>query len=233
MNQENNEKLKDYLLKVLRNEIFIADESYFILQTIIDYWKQISVDGYNLFFKSTYSAYFIRFSLAITKLFDKPSKKYETVSIPAVLQFINDKFINCPIQQRPKINKQFSLLGYDYNYLNNLSDNDMNKIMIDHFKKNLPSTDYTGNVYLSRTLETLKMYRDKHYTHNEYIEPTDFPKITFEESLNLLLYAKQFVSIFSIAYFSFFDTADGIEYFFTNDAKMTNASFKRVLKKLD
>lgn len=231
MTIENKEKLEKYLLKILRNEIIIADESYFILKTINDYWNQISVDGYNLFFKSTYSAYFIRFSLAITKLFDKPSKKYETVSIPYVIQFLYENFMDSTIQERPNLNKQFSLLGYDYTYLNRLSDCDINKIMIEHFQKYLPSDDYTGDVYLSRILETIKLYRDKHYSHSENVDIENMPKTTFEDSLNLLLFAKQFVSIFSLAYLNMFHSYDGIEYVFTNDAKMTNTSFKRILRK--
>lgn len=232
MREENKKKLEDYLLRFLRNDIFIADESYFILQTINEYWKQISIDGYDLFFKSTYSAYFVRFSLALTKLFDKPSKKYETISIPFVINFIEENFINSTIQERFNLNRQFSLLGYDYSHIDSLSDNEMNLKMIEHFKNNLPSIDYNGDGRLSRTLEIVKTYRDKHYTHNEYLDLTKLPKTTFEETLELLLYAKQFISIFSLAYLNMILSLNGKDFAFTSDARMTNTSFKRILEKL-
>ena len=103
--------------------------------------------------------------------------------------------------------------------------------MIEHFKQNLPSIDYTGNIRLSHTLEIIKTYRDKHYTHNEHLDLTQLPKATFEESLELLLYAKQFISIFSLAYLNIFHSHDGKDFVFTSDAKMTKNSFKRILEK--
>ncbi|MGA7836697.1 MAG: hypothetical protein WB996_01920, partial [Ignavibacteriaceae bacterium] len=62
-------------------------------------------------------------------------------------------------------------------------------------------------------------------------EPEYLPRTTFEESLNLLLFAKQFVSIFSLAYLNVFHSVNGHDYFFTKDAMMTNTSFKRILEK--
>lgn len=231
MDNLNKINLERYLLKVLRNDILIADESYFILQTITEHWNSVRVDGYDRFFKSTYSAYLIRFSLALTKLFDKQSKKFETISIPFVLNFIEEKFYEFPIQERPNLNKQFSSLGLNYDFIKSLSDIEINQMMVDHFKSQLPSIDFAGNIDLSNTLEVIKIYRDKHYVHNEIIEPDNLPKISFEESLNLLLYAKQFVSIFSLAYLNMYHSVDGKDFIFTDHARMTNNSFKRVLEK--
>ncbi len=231
MAEEIKKILEDYLLIRLRNEIIVADESYFLLKTINEYWNAISKDGYDLFFKSTYSAHFIRYTLAIAKLFDKPSKKYDTISIPFVLKFIENNLDDIPIIQQSNLIHQFSLLGYEYEFIRSLSDYDLNRKILEHFKQHLPSTDYNGDLLLSRTLEILKTYRDKHYTHNENIDSSMLPKTTFDETSNLLLYAKQFVSIYALAYLKMYNTTEGREYFFTNDAKMTNTSFKRILEK--
>ena len=231
MSEETKNILEEYLVKRLRNEIIVADESYFILQSINEYWNQISKDGYDLFFKSTYSAHFIRYTLAIAKLFDKPSKKYDTISIPFVLEYIENNFNDIPFLNQGNLINQFSLLGYEIKHLNSLSDYELNKTILEHFKKNLPSTDYSGDLLLCRTLEIIKIYRDKHYTHNEYIDFPSLPKTTFEETTNLLLYAKQFVSICALAYFNMYHSIDGVEYLFTKDAQRTNTSFKRILEK--
>lgn len=231
MNQDIKIKIEHYLLRILRNEIIIADESYFILQTINEYWDKISIDGYNLFFKSVYSAYFIRLSLALSKLFDKPSQKYDTISIPFLIDFIERNFANSAIQERYNLNRQFCKLGYDFGLISSLSDVELNGKMIDHFKLKLPSVENDEDSNLSHTLKVIKTYRDKYYAHNEYIEPEKMPKTTFKETVNLLLYAKQFVSIFSLAYLNMFHSFDGENYIFTEDAMMTNTSFKRILVK--
>jgi hypothetical protein len=231
MENFNKSNLERYLLKVLRNEILIADESFFILQTIIENWDKISIDGYDRFFKSTYSVFFVRYSLSLTKLFDKQNKKYETISIPFVLSYIEKEFKTLSIQERPNLNKQFSKLGYNIHFINSLSDIEMNEIIISHFKKNLPSDLSSWNIDLTNTLEVIKFYRDKHFAHNEIVESTNLPKTSFEESQKLLLYAKQFVSLFSLAYLNMFHSFDGERYIITDDAIMTNNSFKRVLEK--
>ncbi len=224
-------KLENYLLRILHNEIIIADESYFILQTITGYWDRISIEGYNLFFKSLYSTYFVRFSLALTKLFDKPSANNETISIPFVINFIEDNFFNFLVQERDNLNRQFALLGYELEFISSLSDKELNKRMIEYFKLRLPSNNYSEDLDLSKTLKIIKKYRDKHYTHNEYIQPEYLPKTTFKKALDLLDFAKQFVSIFSLAYLNIFHSVNGTDYFFTKNAMMTNTSFKRLLEK--
>ncbi len=229
---ENNKKiLEEYLEIILKNQIFMADESYFVLQTINEYWSQISKDGYELFFKSTYSAHITRYTLSITKLFDKPSKKYKTINIPFVLEYIERYMNDIPFFNQVNLIKQFSLLGYEIKYLNSLSDYELNKTILEHFKKNLPSIDYSGDLLLSKTLDIIKIYRDKHYSHEEYIDFSSLPKTTFDEVSNLLLYAKQFVSIYFLAYFNKYFSIDGINFFFSEDAQKTNVSFKRVLEK--
>lgn len=224
-------KLEHYLINVLRNEIIIADQANYILQTINTHWDQISIDGYDLFFKSTYSAYFIRYSLALTKLFEKPFKKYNTISIPFVVNFIHENIDQFSIQNQNFLNRQFSQLGYDLKILDALSEIDLKEKLVSHFKAQLPSTNYTGDLNLSRTLEVIKAYRDKHYTHNENIDFTTLQKTTFEEADNLLLFAKQFVNIFAVAFLNMVQFYDGKEYKFNRIAMRTNNSFKRLLEK--
>lgn len=224
-------KLEHYLINVLRNEIIIADKSYYILQTINKHWDQISIDGYDLFFKSTYSAYFIKYSLALTKLFEIPIKNHNTISVPSVIDFIHENINYFSIQNRSYLNPQFSQLGYDYKMINSLSDADLKGNMIKHFKVQLTSTNNSWDLNLSRTLEIIKKYRDKHYTHNDDIDLSTLPKTTFEEANNLLLFAKQFVNIFALAFLNMVQFYDGKEYKFNRIAKRTNNSFKRLLEK--
>lgn len=226
-------KIQKYLLSFLRNEIIIADESYFIIQTVNEYRDLLFKGSFDLFFKSLYSAHIIRYTLAIVKLFEKPNKRYETISVPFVLNYIDKNSSNLKIQERPNLEKQYSILGYNRASLGLLSDEEFVVHIITHFKDNLPSVDYNGDIVLSRTFDVLKTFRDKKYAHNEDFDMSFLPGASLEESFNLLLFAKQFVSLFSLAYLNLFQSYDGKEFLFTLDAMITKTSFQKLLKKVD
>ena len=230
MREEKKNILKNYLENGLINEIFLADESFFILQTITKHWSKLSQNNFGVFFNSLYSAHFIRYSLALTKLFDKPHPKYEVVSLPTVLSYVKDNFLDEPIQENFLLAKQFSVHGYEIHYLTNLQDGELARLIVEYFEQETPVGNYTGNIQLERILEIIRFYRDKHYAHRENINPNNLPKTTFEDSQQLLTFAKSFVATISLAYLSTIHSVDGEDFILSDDAKMTNNAFLRILE---
>lgn len=225
------EKLQNLFNEGLVQEIFVADESYFILQTIRKKWSQISKNNLGVFFKSLYHAHFIRYSLSITKLYDKTHSKYDIISLPSVLKFISDNLIETQITNKPLTAEWLYKKGYNYNKIIELSDKELLSLIIEHFDKEIPTGDYTGNLFLERSLESIKFYRDKVYAHREDISRDYLPKSTFEDGQSLLKFAKFFVTIFELVIFNAGYSDDGENYILERDSTVTNNAFLRLLEK--
>ena len=118
MTVDNKVKLQKLFDEGLVQEIFVADESYNILQTVKKRWQEISRDNYGIFFKSLNHAHFIRYSLSITKLFDREHSKYNVISLPTVVKFIDENLLNEEIMNPFLTTKWFAQKNRNHIYSN-------------------------------------------------------------------------------------------------------------------
>ena len=83
--EEAEERLKDYLLQGIAAENYFADEAYALAEEIGQHVPAIRATGFGSLFGTLQHGLSNRQTLSITKMFDKPSKRYPTRSIPAIL----------------------------------------------------------------------------------------------------------------------------------------------------
>ena len=193
-------------------------------------WQEISRDNYGIFFKSLNHAHFIRYSLSITKLFDREHSKYNVISLPTVVKFIDENLLNEEIMNPFLTTKWFAQKNRNHIYSSSGSNEELLKSIVEYYKKEMPTGKYSGNVYLERSLEIMRFYRDKIYAHREDVDTSFFPKETLEHGQALLNFAKSFVTIFELAIFNALYSTDGSDYVLGNDSVMTNNAFLRLLE---
>lgn len=230
MDLDNKAKLQKFFDEGIIQEIFVADESYNILQTVKKRWREISSDNYGIFFKSLNHAHFIRYSLSITKLFDREHSKYDIISLPTVVNFIDENLLSEEIQNIDLTSKWFFQRDKNHVYSSSVSSTNLLKLIVEYYKKEIPTGKYTGNIYLERSLEIMRFYRDKIYAHREDVDTSFFPKDTLQHGQTLLNFAKSFVSIFELAIFNALYSTDGEDYILSRDSVMTNNAFTRLLE---
>jgi hypothetical protein len=83
--EEAERHLNDYLLNGIAAEIFWAEEAYALAEKIGQHAQAIHAAGFTSLFGSLQTILSDRQTLAVTKMFDWPSK-HPTRSIPAILK---------------------------------------------------------------------------------------------------------------------------------------------------
>ena len=86
------ETLKSYVVEGIVADLFAAEQTYALLKQIGQNANVINQANFGAFFGPLQWILSNDFFLSVARLFEKPSKKYPTRSIPSVLQFAG-KFI--------------------------------------------------------------------------------------------------------------------------------------------
>jgi hypothetical protein len=81
-------KLNDYLLNGVEAELYYAEESRCIASAIGLHSPRINKTRFAALFGRLQEVFSERETLAISKMFDRPNKRFETRSIPAILDLI-------------------------------------------------------------------------------------------------------------------------------------------------
>lgn len=213
----------------LVENIFLADQSYYLLKTSGEFADSINSANFGNLFGFLQSICSDKFILSVTKIFEKENPRYPTYSIPVVIDLLEKHFDVLNICQRPNFLRVLKENGLSDNTLVELSDSALKCKVINHFKSTLPDISKKDNCALSQALDSVKTIRDKRIAHDEKVEITNLPEVTWVELNNLLSYAKNFIGAIGWGYLGHAYEING-EYILSRDAKCTSSAIRRLLK---
>jgi len=210
------------------SDICQADQAYALLSLIGQNAAKINAASFGGFFAPIQDVLVRDYILGITKLFDLPSKKYPTRSIPKTLDLLEKSPNELRISQKHQLLLSLSRAGVDFETLKQSSDSEITIILLNHYKSKLPSRE-TIDGFACETLHALKSKRDKVIAHNEGIDPANLPEVKWKATQELLSLAKSFTDVVCTGYLSYILAAENGEYFLTSDAQRPSRCLNRLL----
>jgi hypothetical protein len=234
MERISKKELENLILHGLAPDIFIAERAYSMFQTIGEKSKELSQrNNYGEFFGSTQAAFKDQFLLAVSRIFDSPSRRNKTRCIKGVLQFLSDNSQRLPeiverhnlilVMERAGFDRQTSKLIEQGN-----KDTEVTLAIVSHFNSLLENSQN------KKLILRLKELRDKKLAHNELIKselPEAIEIITFKDLFSLVEIAKELIGIIGWAYMSMVFVHNGV-YRLTTDAKRPSNSLARLIEKI-
>lgn len=209
MGQISKTELEDIVLHGIAADIFIAERAYTMLKTIGELSGRVNKTDYSSFFGCTQTAFKDQFMMATSRLYDKPSPKYQTRCIEGLLRYLESNSDRLPtIVEKNQLVDSMIEAGMQPTHTNSvfkIGDKEVTHMIVSFFRR----------VVDQAHIEKLRNFRNKSLAHNELVEKID--SITYKELLDLIDKAKQLVGIVGWAYMSMAFTVNG-RYHLTEDA---------------
>ena len=222
------EQIEDIIKNGFVNDIFRMESALFLLREIGGRSTDINAPqrgNYGELFFTIQRALITEATLAIARIYDKPSNRYPTRCIKGVF-----KHLITYANELPEIREPYQLV---FSLKKRSVSNELLS-SVNHSPEKFPrlfseycDSELKQNNY-SLAIEKLKTLRDKRIAHNEN-NFVDAP--TWDALTELLDFAKYVVGVLSWAYFSTAYTING-EYILTQDAKRPSYAMSRLLKKI-
>jgi hypothetical protein len=234
MERISKKELEDLILHGLAPDIFIAERAFSMFRTIGEKSKELSErNNYGEFFGSTQTAFKDQFLLAVSRIFDTPSKRNKTRCVKGVLQFLSDNSKRLPeIVERYNLILVMEKAGFDRQATKLVEqvnkDAEVTIAIVNHFNSLLESSQN------KKLILRIKELRDKKLAHNELIKnelPEAIDIITFKDLFSLVEIAKDLIGIIGWAYMSTMFVHNGV-YHLTADAKRPSSSLARLIEKI-
>lgn len=222
MNAEDaEERLRDYLLHGIATDVFWADEAYALAEEIGQHVEQIRAAGFNALFGTLQVGLSDRQTLSVTKMFDRPSR-YPTRSIPATLDLLRTHAEIWRVPQCHVLQQALIGAGAESTRVERLSKAELTRAMVRHYEGTLAN--------LNPILTMLRQSRDKVIAHNEAINRSVMAKPTWGGAIELVKYAKDFISKIGFGYLNIYFGEGSGGYNPTHDARRTKMELRRLLK---
>lgn len=119
--KEAEEKLNDCLMNGIVKELFFADQTKALTVTIGKHSSAVNYNGFGDLFGSLQNILSDHQTLAVAKIYDPPSNKYPTRSIPAMLSFIEKHSNLWSLPQRHALEKLLINGGNDAVFIKGLN----------------------------------------------------------------------------------------------------------------
>ncbi|WP_419831746.1 hypothetical protein [Endozoicomonas atrinae] len=227
------ELLKDIVHNGVVIDIFNAEEAFNIEDVIGTNATDINGATYGHFFGPVQIFLINSLILTVAKIYEKPKNKYVIRSIPSALRILEENADELDIPERPTLNSWFISRGYNKEVINNLSNADITRMLVQYFNERMPEAVEDTAEELDRALHAVKTTRDKRISHNEQIPNEAVPRPTYQELTDLLALAKEFAGAIGLPYLSTVYEDDKGNYLLSSDSGRSSRCLKRILKKLE
>ena len=225
------EIVKSYFMEGIVADLFAAEQTYALLKQIGQNANAINQANFGALFGPLQSVLSNAFFLSIAKLFEKPSKKYPTRSIPSVLQLLESSSNELLVGQRIIVMRRLAAAGMNIESLAEISDSAITSRIVQFYYRSLPSTELVAWCEMSRSLHAVVTRRDKVVAHNEMIDRSALPHTSWADIEQLMSYAKGFIDVVGIGYISKAFASDDGHYFLTSDAQVASHVLSKLLIK--
>ena len=191
--------LKDYLEKGILAESFWAEEAREMTFAIGRNSQVINARKMGSLFGRLQEIFSDRETLCVAKLFDRPSKKYPTRSIPAVLNLIKEHAAILDVPGRPHLEALLGKNGFIDS--DKKTNEELIKDVVLFYESIIPHPDKKVGCALSASLDAIFQSRDKVQAHNEAVLPEDRILPKWSDSKNLVEFSKQFAEFILYGFF--------------------------------
>ncbi len=225
------DKLEDIIKKGLVNDIFKMEQSYELMKTIGDNSKQFNggaLSELKTLFVTIQNSLQTEVILAAAKIYDKPSRKYQTRCLRGALQYLSDNALELPsIKESIQLAKYLRFmkapeylikdaLNQSTNFAQNFSNYIVNNLLKEPKRK--------------VALKKLKTFRNKVIAHNEKVNTKiEIGGPTWRELKDLINISKNVVGVLGWSYFSTAYVIDG-RYILSDDTLRPISALKRVFE---
>ncbi|MEW5799091.1 MAG: hypothetical protein AB1728_08800 [Bacteroidota bacterium] len=222
--------LKDEMHYYLNNgivqDICQARQSYALLMTVGKNGPKLGASVYVDFFQSLQTILTDHFVIHVTKLFERPNSRYDTISIPSILKFIEENADGLDVLQPSLASQHLYSLGLMN--LNPLIDNtnDVTKVILEYFNTQLFLMES------SPAYQRLKVLRDKRVAHREAIDISNSPEASFADTFELLKFAQNFAIVVGAAYTSNIYGFINDQFYLGEDMEKSSISLSKVFSVL-
>jgi hypothetical protein len=116
-----------------------------------------------------------------------------------------------------------------------MPDSEITSKIVQFYATSLPSTftESATRHEMAKSLRALVTRRDKVVAHNEMIDRSTLPQLSWAEIERLISYAKQFIDVVGIGYIRRGFADDDGRYCLTSDAERAARVLKKLLMKAD
>lgn len=225
------QRLYTYIMEGLLGDIIVARESYELLQTLGQNSDALMASSYVPFFDAIDRACLNNYLLAIARMYDEPSPRYEIRSIPNAIRFIELNELEFPVLERPALVKRLTNAGLDPQTADGLSDVELTRLVISHFRRLLPRSEGDAGDELSLALDAVRARRDKRVAHSEHTDDYAFPPVMWSQAESLVRFAETFLDCVAFGYLRLALATDDGDFMLGGDAGRSARAFRRLLEK--
>lgn len=204
-------------------DIFKAETAIFLCWRIGDYADAINESNFGELFSTFQRLLINELALSLSRIFENPQKQYPTKSIPSAVAFLKMNRNRLILKNRSLVERDLANLGYSLRELSRMNDLQCTDLIVEKFETLPPK--------LNLGLEAWKALRDKKIGHNEAISSSSLPITRWDQAHNLLIWAKEFISLIGEGYTGLGYKPDNGEFFLTNDARRTSVALERLFQK--
>lgn len=221
--------LNGYLMNGIVKELFFADQTKALTVTIGKHSSSINNNGFGDLFGSLQNILSDHQTLAVAKIYDPPSKKYPTRSIPAMLSLIEKHSDLWSLPQRHALEKLLINGGNDPAFIKGLNNRQLSLEVVSHFNNTMPHKDKVGYCSLSEALETVREARDKVHAHNEAVDKAARRLPTWAGVESLVNYAKDFACVIGFGFLSLYLGNQNKDYTLGRDARQLSRKMEKLI----
>jgi len=166
-----------------------------------------------------------QFVLSVTKIYEKPNKRYPNLSIPSLLEFVEQNAVQLKFLEPLLVQRGLGFLGQDISEFEAADTAVKKNIVIARtLRKAIP------DVESNEALRALKKLRDKKIAHSEDVNVDMIEKTTWEQAEKLLVLPRGIVSLIGDAYLATVYWDDEGNYLGSMDGSRVGRSLRRVIK---
>lgn len=191
--------------------------------------EHINQENYGDLFGSLQGALLDEFSLSLTKLYERPSKRNKILSIPSAIKCLEDNAQVLEIVERTRVVRRIEPSILDGRDPQGIPDPKLTNYLVVTLRASVPSLDQADACEISQALEAHKARRDKSVAHPDAIEEYQLPRTTWEASLEALSAAKEVLGVIGWSYLRTAYSDDEGRYFPESDATRAARALQRFL----
>ena len=213
----------------IAKELFFADHTKSLAVVIGKHSSAINSKGFGDLFGSLQNILSDHQTLAVAKIYDPPSKKYPTRSIPAILSLIEKHSSLWSLPQRHILEKLIVDEGQNQSIVHGMNNQQLSLAVVSHFNRTLPHKDKAGHCSLSSALETVREARNKVHAHNEAIDKAARKLPTWGGVESLVNCAKDFACVIGFGFLSLYLGKNSKDYLLATDARQVSRKMEKLL----
>jgi hypothetical protein len=223
-------QLDELLLEGVAPDIYVAEAARRLHRAVGEHADAINAARYNSIGEAMQRTALIDLTLSISKVFERPSKRFPTRSIPAVIDLLQKEAEHLVPRNIPTMLKDLARLPLDTSSLVGLAGAAFVGELAVLLRTACPDADNKDKCALSRSLEGLRWSRDKSIAHNESADSSKFPRVTWKGAEDLLTFAKFFVGAVTIGFLGKAYLTDDGDYVLSAYTGISASQFVRLLR---